>query len=111
MRDYPVRNLVKTDKTSDGTGPFYNSKNEVFDEDARMREYDLLIMDEALAEYAGEGRAYAIVCRMAERYGAEAVVDRIADKYKGGPYYDQVRNAILSGDYWVRWDLKADDLN
>ena len=48
---------------------------------------------------------------MAERYGAEAVVDRIADKYKGGPYYDQVRNAVLSGDYWVRWDLKADDLN
>lgn len=48
---------------------------------------------------------------MAERYGAAAVVDRIADKYKNTPYYEKVRSAILAGDYWVKWDLKTDDLN
>ncbi len=107
LRDFPVRKLNPVDKTSDGSGPFYNSKGEAFDETARMKEYDLLILDEALAEYAGEGRAYGILCRMAERYGAEAVVDRVADKYQGTPYYDKVRAAILAGDYWVKWDLKT----
>ncbi len=70
LRDFPVRKLNPVDKTSDGSGPFYNSKGEAFDETARIKEYDLLILDEALAEYAGEGRAYGILCRMAERYGA-----------------------------------------
>lgn len=110
LRDFPVRTLVKTNKKSDGSGPFYDSKGQEYDEQARIRQYDLLIMDEALAEYAGEGKSYAYLCRMAERYGAEAVVDRIADKYKTTPYYDQVRQAILSGEYWVKWDLQADDL-
>lgn len=102
--------LTKT-KSTYPDGLYHNSKDETFDEAARMREYDLLIMDEALSEYAGEGRAYAYVCRMAERYGAAAVVDRIADKYKNTPYYEKVRSAILAGDYWVKWDLKTDDLN
>lgn len=82
-------------------------KGQEFNEVERMKEYDLLIMDEALAEYAGEGRSYAYICRMAERYGAEFVVDRIADKYKGTPYYEKVRSAILNGEYWVKWDLKT----
>ena len=107
LRDFPVRKLNPVDKNSDGSGPFYNKAGQEFDETARIKEYDLLIMDEALAEYAGEGRSYAYVCRMAERYGADAVVDRIADKYKGTPYYDKVRAAILNGEYWVKWDLKA----
>ena len=110
LHDFPVRTLKKTDKTSDGTGNFYNSKGQEFTEEERIQEYDLLIMDEALNEYAFEGRGYAYICRMAERYGAQAVVDRIAVKYKDTPYYDQVRNAILGGGYWVKWDLKADQL-
>lgn len=112
LRDYPQGKIDWIHKTASAydDGKFYNGKGEGFDEDARIREYDLLIMDEALAEYAGEGRSYAYVCRMAQRYGADAVVDRIADKYKGTPYYDKVRSAILAGEYWVKWDLKADNL-
>ncbi len=110
LHDFPVRTLVKTDKTSSGSGNFFNSKGQEFTEEQRIQEYDLLIMDEAMNEYAFEGRAYAYICRMAERYGASAVVDRIAVKYEGTPYYDQVKNAILNGDYWVKWDLKADQL-
>lgn len=112
LHDFPMGQIDWIHKTASAypDGNFYNAKNEAFDEEARIREYDLLIMDEALSEYAGEGRSYAYVCRMAERYGAAAVVDRIADKYKGSPYYEKVRSAILAGDYWVKWDLKADNL-
>ncbi len=89
---------------------FVDSKGIHYNEEERIRQYDLYIMDEALNEYIGEGRAYAYVCRMAERYGAEYVVEYIARKYQGTPYYDKVRNAILNGGYWVHWDLKADEL-
>ena len=112
LHDFPLGVVDWINKTASPyeDGLFYNSKGQGFDEDARIREYDLMILDEALSEYTGEGRSYSYVCRMARRYGAAAVVDRIADKYKGTPYYEKVRSAILAGDYFVKWNLDIDAL-
>lgn len=105
LHDFPKGSW---NKNSSVNTEFRDSKGKLYNEEERMRQYDLEIMEEALNEYIGEGRAYAYVCRMAERYGAEYVVDYIARKYEGTPYYDQVKSSILAGNYWVKWDLKAD---
>lgn len=108
--DFPIRALNPVNKKSDGTGPFFDSTGREYNEEERMRQYDLLITDEALSEYAGEGRSYSWICRMAHRYGPEYVVDKVAEKYRGTPYYEKVRSAILAGNYWVKWNLKVEDL-
>jgi len=76
----------------------------------RMKVYDLALLDEALLEYTGEGKAYAMMVRMAEKYNDPAIVaDRVCPKYPT-VLRDKVRNSIMSGGYWVDWDLKTNEL-
>lgn len=76
----------------------------------RKKAYDLALVDEALLEYAGEGKSYAMMVRMAEKYHDPAIVaDRVCPKYPES-MRDRVRASIMSGGYWVDWDLKTNEL-
>lgn len=74
-------------------------------EEERQKIYDLALLDDMLMEFAGEGRAYGMMVRMAERYNDPAIIgDRVAPKY---PIYEQgdIRTKIMSGEYFVKYDL------
>ena len=73
-------------------------------EEERIKEYDLIMLDQMLLEYAAEGRSLGMMIRMAQRYGDMSVIaDRVVPKY---PAYMQedIRSKIMSGDYFVTWD-------
>ncbi len=76
-------------------------------EEERMKIYDMAILDEALLEYAGEGRSYSMMVRMAELWNDPSIVaDRVCPKYQVSQR-DAVRAAIEAGGYWVDWDLQS----
>lgn len=73
---------------------------------------DLAILDEAMIEFAGEGKVYPMMNRMALRHGdLDIVADRVGFKYQESGKEAQVRGAILGGGNWVKYDLQADGAN
>jgi len=75
-------------------------------EEERVKVYDLALLDEMLLEYAGEGRAYGMMVRMAKRYDDWSIVaDRVCPKYPAS-MQEAVRSAIMSGGYFVDWNLE-----
>lgn len=76
-------------------------------EEERMKMYDMAILDEALLEYAGEGKSYSMMVRMAKYWNDPTIVsDRVCPKYDAS-HREAVRNAIQAGGYWVNWNLQS----
>ena len=68
---------------------------------------DMAILDEAMLEFAAEGKVYPMMNRMAVRYADPAVVaDRVCGKYENEALAASVRAKIMQGDYWVPFDLQ-----
>ncbi len=67
-----------------------------------LRFNDLALLDEAMLEFAGEGKVYPMMNRMAVRYAdPEIVADRVCPKYTDEALAATVRARILDGAYWV----------
>ncbi len=67
---------------------------------------DMALLNEAMLEFAGEGKVYPMMCRMAVRYADPAIVaDRVCDKYTDAALASTVRQRILDGGYWVPYTL------
>ena len=78
----------------------------VLSETDRRKVYDLALLDEALLEYAGEGKAYSMMVRMAEKYNDPSIVaDRVCPKYPES-MRDGIRSILMNKGYWVEWDLQ-----
>lgn len=87
-------------ETVDGKPVIETAPNE-----ARIKEYDLALLDEALLEFPCEGKVYPLMIRMALRYQDPAIVaDRVCPKYPESMRED-IRAKIMSGGYFVKWDL------
>lgn len=92
----------------DGNGSFVDDEGNTYDEQARMKAYDLALADEYLLEYTGEGKAYSYLCKMAERYGdPDIVADRVAPKYPDALQAD-VRASIATDGYFIKWNLAGE---
>ena len=75
-------------------------------EEERIKIYDLELLDEMLLEYAGEGRSYGMMIRMAKRYNDWSIVaDRVCPKYPTS-MQESIRAKIMAGGYFVDWDLQ-----
>ena len=73
---------------------------------ATLKFNDLAILDEAMLEFAGEGKVYPMMCRNAVRYADPAIVaDRVCAKYTDQALAATVRARILDGGYWVPYSL------
>jgi len=71
-----------------------------------LRYNDLALLDEAMLEFAGEGKVYPMMCRMAVRYKDPAIVsDRVCQKYTDEALAATVRSRIAEGGYWVPFRL------
>ena len=67
---------------------------------------DLQLLDEAILEFAAEGKVYPMMNRMAVRYNdASIVADRVCGKYQNPSLAATVRSRIMEGAYWVPFDL------
>ena len=67
---------------------------------------DLQLLDEAMLEFAAEGKVYPMMNRMAVRYNdASIVADRVCGKYQNPSLAATVRSRIMEGAYWVPFDL------
>ncbi len=67
---------------------------------------DMALLNEAMLEFAGEGKVYPMMCRMAVRYADPAIVaDRVCAKYTDAALASTVRQRILDGGYWVPYTL------
>lgn len=76
-------------------------------EAATYRYNDLAILDEVMLEFAGEGKVYPWMCRMAVRYNDPTIVaDRVCPKYTDDALASTVRSRIQDGGYWVPFDLQ-----
>lgn len=74
-------------------------------EAARQKYFDLQLLDEMLLEYIAEGRTYGMMIRMAQKYNDPSIIaNRVCPKYPAS-LQDQVRARILSGHYFVDWNL------
>lgn len=70
---------------------------------------DLLLLDEAMLEFAGEGKVYPMMNRMAVRYQDPSIVaDRVCLKYGNTALASTVRSRIMDGAYWVPFNLYND---
>ena len=68
---------------------------------------DLAILDEAMLEFACEGKAYPMMNRMAVRYGDNSIIaDRVCPKYEATGKAGEIRSKILAGGNWIPYDLK-----
>ena len=73
-----------------------------------MRFNDLALLDEAMLEFAAEGKVYPMMNRMAVRYSDPSIVaDRVCEKYENEGLKATVRQRILDGAYWVPFDLQV----
>ena len=82
-----------------------NGKVFLANEAAREKFFDLQMLDEMLREYVAEGRAYGMMIRMAQKYNDPSIIaDRVCPKYPSS-LQDQVRARILSGHYFINWNL------
>ncbi len=68
---------------------------------------DLQLLDEAMLEFAAEGKVYPMMNRMAVRYNdASIVADRVCGKYQNPSMAASVRAKIMEGANWVPYDLQ-----
>ena len=75
-------------------------------ETATLKFNDMALLDEAMLEFAGEGKVYPMMNRMAVRYGDPKIVaDRVCPKYTDEGLAASVRSIILEGGYWVPFSL------
>lgn len=73
-------------------------------EEERIKEYDLMMLDEMLLEYPAEGRATGMMLRMARRYNDMSIIaDRVVPKYPV-TMQEAVRSKIESGEFFVNWE-------
>ncbi|MBO4851801.1 MAG: hypothetical protein J5529_13025 [Prevotella sp.] len=76
-------------------------------ETGTFRFNDMAILDEAMLEFAAEGKVYPLMNRMAVRYNDPAIVaDRVCAKYSDAALAAAVRSKIMSGANWVPFDLQ-----
>lgn len=65
---------------------------------------DSIILNEMLLEFAGEGKIYPAMIRMARRYSDNSMIaERVCPKYKNA---EAIREKIMNGKYFIPWDLK-----
>lgn len=75
-------------------------------ETATLRFNDQALLDEAMLEFAGEGKVYPMMCRLAVRYNDPSIVaDRVCPKYTDESLATTVRSRIMDGGYWVPFNL------
>lgn len=71
------------------------------------RHNDLAMLDEAILEFACEGKTYAMMNRMALRYNDLSIVaDRVCPKYEATGKSGDIRGKIMAGGNWVPYELK-----
>lgn len=83
-------------------------KDNIFDlgEQATLKFNDLALLDESMLEFAGEGKVYPMMNRMAVRYNDPKIIaDRVCPKYTNEALASTVRSRIMEGGYWVPFDL------
>lgn len=67
---------------------------------------DLSLLDEAMLEFAAEGKVYPMMNRMVVRYNDPSIAaDRVCGKYENEALAASVRSKIMEGAYWVPFDL------
>ena len=72
-----------------------------------LRFNDEALLDEAMLEFAGEGKVYPMMNRLVVRYADPAIVaDRVCPKYAAEGLAATVRSRIMDGAYWVNYNLK-----
>lgn len=75
-------------------------------ETASLKFNDLALLDESVLEFAGEGKVYPMMCRMAVRYNDPSIVaNRVCAKYTDTGLAATVRTRIMDGGYWVPFIL------
>lgn len=75
-------------------------------ETATLKFNDLAFLDESMLEFAGEGKVYPMMCRLAVRYNDPSIVaDRVCPKYTDESLATIVRSRIMDGGYWVPFNL------
>jgi hypothetical protein len=92
-----------------GTLTARNVKDNIYDlgEQGTYKFNDMALLDEAMLEFAGEGKVYPMMCRMAVRYADPSLVaDRVCQKYTDPALAATVRSRILEGAYFVPYDLQ-----
>jgi hypothetical protein len=83
-------------------------KDNIFElgEQNTMKFNDLSMLDESMLEFAGEGKVYPMMNRMAVRYNDPSIVaDRVCAKYTDEALAATVRSHIMDGGYWVPFNL------
>ena len=83
-------------------------KDNIFElgEAATLKFNDLALLNESMLEFAGEGKVYPMMNRMAVRYNDPSIVaDRVCAKYTDEALAAVVRSRIMEGGYWVPFDL------
>ncbi|MDL2241592.1 hypothetical protein LJB91_01630 [Bacteroidales bacterium OttesenSCG-928-L03] len=74
---------------------------------AAIRHNDMEILKEMILEYAGEGKTYPAMLRMARRYNDYNIIaDLVCPKYPEDKQ-DEIRQRILDGGYFVPWKLDS----
>ena len=67
---------------------------------------DMAMLDEAMLEFAAEGKVYPMMNRMAVRYNDPKIIaDRVCPKYETVGKADEIRAKIMAGGYWVPYNL------
>ena len=83
-------------------------KDNIFElgEQGTLKFNDLALLDESMLEFAGEGKVYPMMNRMAVRYNDPSIVaDRVCAKYTDESLASTVRSRIMDGGYWVPFNL------
>jgi hypothetical protein len=83
-------------------------KDNIFElgEAATLKFNDMALLNESMLEFAGEGKVYPMMNRMAVRYNDPSIVaDRVCAKYTDEALSATVRSRIMEGGYWVPFDL------
>ena len=84
-------------------------KDNIFElgEQGTLKFNDMALLNESMLEFAGEGKVYPMMNRMAVRYNDPSIVaDRVCAKYTDEALSATVRSRIMEGGYWVPFDLK-----
>lgn len=70
------------------------------------RENDEEILKEMMLEMSCEGKVYPTMIRMARRHKDNSIIAKyIAEKYESTGNASTIRSKIMSGDYFIKWDL------
>ena len=75
-------------------------------EQGTLRFNDLALLDEAMLEFAAEGKVYPMMNRLVVRYNDPSIAaDRVSGKYDDEALAAAVRGKIMQGAYFVPFDL------